>query len=160
MQSKKFLTPRNRYLAKKKCLPDARLFFKNAVKDNFEGGPKNGMFIAIPDVIKQQVNDVSPAHWRIQSIILSTSRNRILLINSYFPTDPKTATSDTSDLHSTLSAINSVIDDNEFDKLIWTGDINADFIRNSMFTGLIYDFISNRSMIKSWDRYPVDFTHV
>ena len=55
------------------------------------------MFIAIPDVIKQQVKDVSPAHWRFQAIILSTSRNSILLINSYFPTDPKTATSDTSD---------------------------------------------------------------
>ena len=153
-----FLLQGNRYLAKK-CLPDARLVFKNAVKDNFEGRPKNGMFIAIPDVIKQQVNDVSPAHWRIQAIILSTSRNRILLIKSYFPTDPKAATSDTSDLHSTLSAINSVIEDNEFDKLIWTGDINADFIRNSMFTGIIDDFISNRSMIKSWDRYSVDFTH-
>ena len=92
-----FLLQGNRYLAKK-CLPDARLVFKNAVKNNFEGRPTNGMFIAIPDVVKQQVNDVSPAHWRIQAIILSTSRNRILLINSYFPTDPKTATSDTSDL--------------------------------------------------------------
>ena len=58
-----------------------------------------------------------------------------------------------------MSAINSVIEDNEFDKLIWTGDINADFIRNSMFTCIIDDFISNRSMIKSWDRYSVDFTH-
>ena len=61
---KNFLFQGNRYLAKK-CLPDAWLVFKNAVKDNFEGRPKNGMFIAIPDVIKQQVNDVSPAHWRI-----------------------------------------------------------------------------------------------
>ena len=148
----------NRYLAKK-CLSDARLFFKKAVKDNLDGRPKNGMFIAIPDVIKEQVKDVSPAHWRVQAIILSTPRNRILLINSYFPTDTKTATSDTGDLHSTLSAISSVIEDNEFDKLIWTSDINADFIRNSMFTGIIDDFISNRSMIKSWDRYSVDFTH-
>ena len=115
------------------------------------------MFIAISDVIKQQVNDVSHAHWRIQAIILSTSRSRILLINSCFPTDPET--SDTSDLHSTLSAINSVIEDNEFEKLIWTGDINADFIRNSMFTGIIDDVVSNKSMIKSWNRCPVDFTH-
>ena len=99
-----FLLQGNRYLAKK-CLPDARLFFKKAVKDNMDGRPKNGMFIAIPNVIKQQVKDVSPAHWRVQATILSTSRNRILLINSYFPTDPKTATSDTSDLHFTLSAI-------------------------------------------------------
>ena len=78
-----FLLQGNRYLAKK-CLPDIRLVFKNAVKDNFEGRPKNSMFIAIPDVIKQQVNDVSPAHWRIQAIILSTRRDRIILINSYF----------------------------------------------------------------------------
>ena len=152
-----FLLQGNRYLAKK-CLPDARLVFKNAVKDNFEGRPKNGMFIAIPDVIKQQVNNASPAHWMEVPGYYSIDL-RILLINSYFPTDPKTATSDTSDLHSTLSATNSVIEDNEFDKLIWTGDINADFIRNSMFTGIIDDFISNRSMIKSWDRYSVDFTH-
>ena len=28
----------------------------------------------------------------------------------------------------TLEAINSTINDNQFDKLVWTGDINADFV--------------------------------
>ena len=54
------------------------------------------MFIAIPNDIKEHVNDVSPAHWRVQAITLPTPYNKILIINSYFPTDPKVSEFDTS----------------------------------------------------------------
>ena len=41
-----FLLQGNSYLVKK-CLPDARIVFKKVVKNNLDGRPKNGMFIAI-----------------------------------------------------------------------------------------------------------------
>ena len=70
------------------CLPNARIIFKKAEKDSFEGRPKNGMFIAIPRELNELVRDVSPQHWRVQAVVLSVSHHRLLIINSYFPTDP------------------------------------------------------------------------
>ena len=144
----------------KQCLPNARVIFKEAIKDSFEGRPKNGMFVAIPLEIKELVIDVSPTHWRVQAIILSTPNNKVLIINSYFPTDCRGNEFDTTDLFSTLSAINSVLVENEYDSVIWGGDMNADFLRNTVFTSNISRFVEEKSFEKSWDKYPVDFTHV
>ena len=99
--------------------------------------------------------DVSPNHWRVQAITLQAPSNRLLIINSYFPNDPKTSEFDTSELLTTLSAINSVMEGNEFDNIIWTGDINADF---TQFTSIIERFIDENSLQKSWDTFAIKFT--
>ena len=142
------------------CLPKARIIFKSAVKDSFEGRPKNGMFIAVPHELNDLVEDVSPQHWRVQAVVFSAPKKRLLIINSYFPTDPRLADFDNTDLGSTLAAIGSVMDDNEFDSIVWMGDINADFERRSTFTKTIAEFIDGRCLERSWDRYPIDHTHV
>ena len=48
------------------------------------------MFIAVPDIIRGNVLDVSPKNWLIQAILIRTMDKRLLLINSYFPQDMKT----------------------------------------------------------------------
>ena len=95
------------------------------------------MFIAVPRDLSELVKDVSPPHWRIQAVVLSTPKSDLLIINSYFPTDSRLVDFDTTDLYSTLAAIGSVIDDNACDSIVWTGDINADFMRNTTFTNTI-----------------------
>ena len=154
-----FLLKGNSYKIKQ-CLPNARIIFKPAEKDSLDGRPKNGMFISIPREITEYVDDVSPNHWRVQAILLKTPKNKILIINSYFPTDPRVNSFDASDLLSTLSAIGCVIDDNKHDNIIWGGDINADFIRNTFFTKTIKTFIADKGLEKSWEKFKIDFTHV
>ena len=83
-----------------------------------------------------------------------------MIINTYFPTDQRVNEFDTADLFSTLSAINSVLMENEYDSVIWGGDINADFVRDTVFTSNIIQFVEEKSFEKSWDKYPIDFTHV
>ena len=144
----------------KQALPDCRIFFKKAIKDTTDGRPKNGMFIAVPKEIEENVEDVSPHHWRIQAVIISTMNNKILVINSYFPTDPRTQVFDTSDLISTLDTINDMIISNKCDHLIWAGDLNADFVRNTKFTTMVENFIMEKDMYRSWDKYQIDYTHV
>ena len=51
--------------------------------------------------------------------------NKILIINSYFPTDPKAIDFDTTDLCSTVAAIGGVLDDNDYDSVVWMGDIKS-----------------------------------
>ena len=154
-----FLMKGNNYKVTQ-CLPNAKVIFEEAIKDSCGGRPKNGMFVAIPLKIKELVLDVSPTHWRVQAIILSTPSNKLLIINSYFPTDHRVNEFDITDLFSTLSAINSVLMENEYDSVIWGGDINANFLCNTVFTSSIIRFAEEKSFEKSWDKYPIDFMHL
>ena len=159
LQQQNFILHGNRFKINQ-CLPKSRIYFKKAVKDSMDGRPKNGMFIAVPNEIIEFVADVSPNHWRVQAITLQAPSNRLLIINSYFPNDPKTSEFDTSELLTTLSAINSVMEGNDFDNIIWTGDINADFIRNTQFTNIIDRFIDENSLHKSWDKFTIKYTRI
>ena len=127
-----FLLKANSYKVKK-CLPDFHIFFKSAIKVNYDGRAKNGMFIAIPNSIIDSVVDVSPDFWRIQAIIIKSDNSNILVINSYFPQDPKTINFDDAELIEILKVISSVIDNNVFSELIWCGDINTNFVRKMGF---------------------------
>ena len=97
------------------CLTDSHIFFKRVVMESTYGRPKNGIFIAVPKEIKENVKDISPNHWRTQAVIVHTLECDILVINSYFPTDPKTQNIDVADL---LSILNT----NKFDHVVWAGD--------------------------------------
>ena len=54
-----------------------------------------------------------------------------MLLNTYFPTDPRCNDFDETDLLLTLSGVKEVIDNRYFHRLVWPGDINADFRRNT-----------------------------
>ena len=78
-----FLLKANGYIIRQ-TLPDHHILFKPAEKDYLEGRPKNGMFIAIPDVMKVNVADIPPCHWRIQAALIKKNNSKIMIINSYF----------------------------------------------------------------------------
>ena len=54
LNQENFLLKNNGYLAKN-TLPQHHLIMKPAIKDGFEGRPKNGMFIAVPSIMKENV---------------------------------------------------------------------------------------------------------
>ena len=101
------------------------VFVKPAVKNSHDRGrPKGGLFIAVPDQMKNKIIDVSPNFWRLQAVIIKNSGSNVLLINSYFPVDPRTQNFDAAELLETLEFIRNIIIDNDFSNLIWIGDIN------------------------------------
>ena len=103
----------------KKCLPDAHVIIKEAVKSTHdEGRPRNGMFIAVPVELKEFVTDVSPNHWRVQAILLHTVDNIIMIINTYFPTDSKVSDFDSSELMTILSIIQDLLKKHEFNTIV------------------------------------------
>ena len=154
-----FVLRANNYKVKQ-CLPDLHIYFKPAVMDSEFGRPKNGMFVGIPKDMKEHATDVSPSHWRIQAILFKFSDCKILLINSYFPTDPRIQDFDTEELLITLQAINGVIENTSFDTLLLTGDQNSDFSRNTKFVTIVKQFIDDHNLKLAWNTYPVDHTHI
>ena len=154
-----FLLLNNGYCVKQ-ALHDCHIFFKKGEMDTIQERPKNGIFIAVPNKIKENIFEVSPHHWRIQAVIISASNSKVLIINTYFPTDPKTSDFDPTDILSTLDAINDVLTSNEFDHVIWSDDFNADFVRKTKFTHMVDKFIKEKELLKSWDKFQVDYTQV
>ena len=59
-----------------------------------------------------------------------------------------------------LTEIQKIIDENDFDYMVLGGDINADFRRKTKFVDIIQEFLMKTEVHKSWDSYPVEFTHV
>ena len=113
-----FLLKSNSYKINR-TLPGYFVIVKPAVKNAHDKGrPKGGLFIAVPDIFKNEVNDVSPAFWRTQAITLKIGSSKILLINSYFPTDPGTVNFEENELIETLHSVREVIEENDFDQCV------------------------------------------
>ena len=118
------------------------------------------MFIAIPKNLKATISDVSTSSSRVQALVIDSNDKKKLLINTYFPQDPRTTVFDTSELMTTLATISNIIEMNNFNELIWCGDINSHFIRNTKFVDIISEYINEKKLVKSWNKFEVDFTHV
>ena len=143
----------------KQALPDFQVVINPAIKkDLSQGRPSNGMFIAFPDNIKNQVTDVSPGHWRLQAVKIKLMTSSLLLINSYFPTDPQRDNVDSADLLDTLGNIKRIIEVNPCDNILWAGDINSDFSRNTNHTRAVQEALHELGFHGSWNQFEADFT--
>ena len=135
------------------------MIIKPAEKNGEDSGrPKNVMFVSIPSAFKNMLKDVSSPHYRVQAVLIKTESN-IVILNTYFPTDSHNFHSDDPELKEVLKVIRSVIKSCGTRHVIWGGDINAIFLRMTGNDKAITEFIESLSLIRSWDKYEVDFIH-
>ena len=143
------------------ALPNSHVIIKPAVKGDMNTGrPKGGLFIAVPDNIKSLVNDVSPDHWRLQAVTISSPSSTTLLINSYFPTDSQldNINDNLEELLEVIDIIKNLIDTHPCRAVVWAGDLNADFARNTAHVRLVRESMQDINVNSAWEQFPVDFT--
>ena len=58
----------------------------------------------------------------------------------------------------TLGHIKKIIDVNNFDNILWAGDINSDFCRNSNHTTAVQDALHDVGLLVACDHFQLDFT--
>ena len=92
-------------------------------------------------------------------VSLKCKSSRILLINSYFPVDTRLNNYDEAELIETVQCIQSIINNTQHDAIIWAGDINTDFDRNTKHVNIVRNYIEENHLITAWDRFDIDFTH-
>ena len=142
------------------ALPCSHIVVKPAVKESHtKGRPRGGLFIAVPDYFKNNIQDASPSYWRLQAVLIKTQGSTILLINSYFPVDPRTMNIDENELSEVFQNIRNIILQNDFSSFLLCGDINCDFLRNTGHVRCVNSFLDEFTLLKSWDTFDVDFTH-
>ena len=141
------------------AVPGFHFYINPAVKTVQDNGrPKNGMFICVPETVKNYVKDVSPNHWRVQAVIISSEQSRTLLINSYFPFDTREQNVHSEELTETIEVIQNVIDQNDCDAIVWAGDINAEFKRQNSHSRAVREAVSNAKLTPVWENHEADFT--
>ena len=143
------------------CLPDHHIVIKPAIKGNYVNGrAKGGLFLAFPNEISKNVKDVSPDHWRIQASLLNVENSeKFLIINTYFPVDNGKSTADVAELNETLSVVNALMEEHKSHKVLFFGDINCDFSRQSLHVSTVTRFLSSNSLLRSWSSFDIDFTY-
>ena len=142
------------------ALPDCHVFIKPAKKSRLEGRPINGMFIAIPDKFRTKAKDVSPINERVQGVVLNTDDGDTLIVNAYFPSDPKTITyNHDEDLENVLAAIENLIETQQCNSVLIVGDLNADYKRKNGRIYRLNKFLTDNDMDLAWKEFEVDYTH-
>ena len=142
------------------ALPGYHVIPNPAVTPTSERGrPVNGMFVAVPENFKSKFKDVSPGFWRLQAVTFESNNVKILLINSYFPVDTQNNRYDETELVETLQFVKKILQENQYQHVLWAGDLNADFIRKSLHTRILKTFIEEINFKIAWDVFQADFTH-
>ena len=98
-----------------------------------------------------------PCTNRVQAVIVNLN-SKVLWLNTYFPGDPGVANFDETELRETLAGVKWAIENNDYDNILWCGDINADFVRNNQFTCAVNDFINKHQLNRAWLDFSVDYT--
>ena len=124
------------------------------------GRPKGGIAQLVSKKIDIKTDRVSTNNFRIQAQILNFSASKILWINTYFPTDPGNCNLDEEELHELLGEIENVMDNADFDDILWNGDLNFDKSRSSTFVNIVTRFLEKVGLESAWDYFPVDYTHI
>ena len=103
---------------------------------------------------------VNTTNFRLQAQILTLPRTSILWINSYLPTDPGTIDFNDEELLSVLHEIESILDKEEWDDVVWQGDLNWHRGRNTGFAHTMERFITRLGLVSTWDHFECDYTHI
>ena len=113
------------------------MFIVPAVKDKTQisrGRAKGGLAILWKKHLTKYVTKVPTCNPRIQAVLFTVSSSPILLINTYFPCDPRMDCIDIDELINSLSDIENIIRNTGPINILLAGDLNCQFDRRTMFT--------------------------
>ena len=99
-------------------------------------------------------------NFRIQAQILEIPNEsnqettfKLLWINSYHPVDPLTIDYDGDELIEVLNMIESIIQKETFDDVLWGGDLNWHRSRNTGFSNLMEQFVTRVGLVSVWEHF-------
>ena len=124
------------------------------------GRAKGGLAQLINIKYQIKATRVVTKSFRIQAQILKLQHVSVLWINSYSPTDPHTVNFDDTELLELLSEVENILDSEDYDHVIWNGDLNWDPRRRTGFAMTVANFVERIGLVSAWEKFPVSHTHV
>ena len=129
------------------------MFILPAYKENNQvtrGRGKGGLVTMWKKALTKYVSKVKCANFRIQATKFTFPSGPVLVINSYFPCDPRTDNFDDSELTTLLADLRSAIQSSECNNVLLAGDLNSHFDRQSRFTNIVADGLADLGLVLLW----------
>ena len=138
---------RNRY---KNC----DMYIVPAFKENNQvskGRGKGGLATLWDKKITKYVSKIKCENFRLQATKFNFPSCELLILNTYFPCDPRTNSFNDTELLGLLSDIQTVIMQSGISNIWLTGDLNCDFSRRTKFTRTVQDYFTDMSLSLVWE---------
>ena len=97
---------------------------------------------------------------RLQAQLLTFPTCTVLWVNGYLPCDPQQQTFEDTELISTLTEVESLINANIGCKVVWAADLNYDMKRNNHFTRTVAAALTRMGLTSVWQGQEIGHTHV
>ena len=59
-----------------------------------------------------------------------------------------------------MTEIENILDTNDFDDILWQGDLNWEVSRTSGFSSRMKQFLTRLGLVSVWEQFPISYTHV
>ena len=142
--------------------PEHSAYIVPAHREKYQdrGRAKGGIAQLSNSKLDVKKNRIKNSSFRIQAQVLNFPAVRILWINAYFPTDPQLLNYDQIELQKILNEVETIMDDSDYDEVIFGGDFNWDRTRNTGFVACLQSWVDKVGLLDIWDTFPVDYTHI
>ena len=151
----------------RKAFPNHDMYIKPAYKPDTgvcRGRAKGGLATLWSPGLTKYVSKINCDNFRILATKFSFPSATILIINTYFPCDPRVNEFDDSELLKLLADITNTINSAACHSVLIAGDLNCHFSRNSTFTRTVHGYFEDLNLTIFWENpsdkiQAVDFTH-
>ena len=115
------------------------------------GRGKGGLVTLWRKSLTKYVTKVECNNFRIQATKFSFPTSHLLVINAYFPCDPRVDSFDDTDILTLLADLRTIIEVSGCHNVMIAADMNCDFVRKTRFTDIVEEFLTDCGLITLWD---------
>ena len=130
------------------------MFITPAFKENTQVGKgrgKGGLATIWNKSLTKYVSKINCQNFRIQATKFAFPSGSFLLLNSYFPCDPRTTNFDETELVNLLAEIRRLMLQEKCVYNLVLGDLNTHFLRQTRFTSLVKNFFEDINFKIFWE---------
>ena len=97
--------------------------------------------------LTKYVSKISTNNFRIQATKFSFPSCHFVVINAYFPCDPRVCNFDETEVLTLLADIRQVVELSNCQNVLIAADMNADFTRKTKFTEIVEDGLNDLGLV-------------
>ena len=114
------------------------------------GRAKGGLATLWNPGLTKYVSKIKSENFRLQGTKFSFPSGSLLVVNCYFPCDPRKEEFDDSELVKIIADIENLICSADCFSVLLAGDMNSHFARNNKFTKTIKSFFDDKNLQIFW----------
>jgi len=129
------------------------MFIKPAFKNDFnisKGRGSGGLAIMWRKTLTKYVTNIKSDLYRVQAVKFNFPSADLLIVNLYLMVDPQVDQFDEIGLLNLLAEVNRIIQSSDCRNILLAGDLNCDFMRDTLFVNTVRQFVNDNNLCIFW----------